>query len=82
MFRTLFLVLGLAVSISACGKASIGESCDKSGDTSQCEDGAICAAQTAGTVCRKICAEDPDCAAFPGTSCKGTSGSSQKSCQP
>ena len=76
----------LLVLVGALGlgcAADIGESCDKSGDASECVDEAICTADPkgSGNTCRKRCSSDSECNAAT-EACNGVSGTNIKSCQP
>jgi hypothetical protein len=64
-----------------CGRADIGETCDRSGDEDECVDEAICTKEVDGrTTCRKRCTDDSQC---PTTEkCNGVSETNIKSCQP
>jgi hypothetical protein len=66
--------------IGACGEGDIGDSCDTSGATDECVDGAICTNTTDGAVCRKVCTSQDDCSDTE--TCNGISGTNTKSCQP
>ncbi len=74
--------LALAVTAySGCGRSDLGESCDSSGATDECVDGAICTNLSGGgNVCRKSCTVQADRAS--NESCNGISNSNLKSCQP
>jgi hypothetical protein len=72
----LALLLGLMLG---CGRSDIGEECDTLASTDECESGAFCSADSAGTVCRKSCIVQTDCGA--GENCSGISGTNRKSCQ-
>lgn len=74
----------MALSIAAlagCASAEIGDTCDTSGSTDECVDGAMCTQLSDGNnVCRKTCTDDTSCGADE--QCNGVSGSSKKTCQP
>jgi len=76
---TAAMFLSLALLLTGCGSADIGEQCDTAGSVDECVDGAICTNDTANT-CRAVCVEQADCPVD--YSCNGVSGSSTKSCQP
>lgn len=68
------------VLVIGCGKNELGESCDKSGDPGECEDGTLCGKESTGAlVCLKSCAGDADCPAD--RACNGTEGTSAKICR-
>jgi hypothetical protein len=64
-----------------CGRADLGEACDKAGDADECVDDAICTngADDSNT-CRKRCTDDAQCSATE--KCNGVSATNIKSCQP
>jgi hypothetical protein len=74
------LLSGL-LALAACGKAELGEECDKTGSTDECVEGGICDTLGGGSTvlqCLKVCTTDADC---PTTqACTGVSGSNQKAC--
>ena len=78
----LSLVFGATLGLAACGGADIGETCDTSGATGECVDGAICTNNPSGSgfTCRKLCTDQVECAATE--ACNGIARSNQKSCQP
>ena len=69
-----------ALLLLSCGSAEVGESCDDTGSTDACEDGAICTNENDEAVCRLLCKDTVECPAAH--SCNGVSGSNLKSCQP
>lgn len=80
LLSSALLLTGL-MAMTACGKAEIGEECDKTGSTDECVEGGICdtlGGDTAVLQCLKICTQDSDC---PSTqACTGVSGSNLKAC--
>ncbi len=76
---TASIFLSLALLLTGCGSADVGEECDTAGATDECVDGAICT-NDATNVCRLVCEVQDDCPT--NYSCNGVSGSSIKSCQP
>ena len=55
-FQIVLFVLFSTLTLSACGKSEIGESCDKSGETtSECVVGAICTSKNNANTCLRIC---------------------------
>lgn len=72
-------MLGLGLTLAACGSAEIGEECDTAGAADECVDGAICTNDDTN-VCRAVCEVQEDCPV--NYACNGVSGSSTKSCQP
>ena len=72
--------LALAIFALACGSSEIGEGCDNVGKTDECVDGAICTNDSGGTLCRRVCQDDAQCALTE--ACNGVSGTNIKSCQP
>ncbi|QRK11868.1 hypothetical protein JQX13_18505 [Archangium violaceum] len=80
LLSSALLLVGL-LAVTACGKAEIGEECDKTGSTDECVEGGICdtlGGDTTGLQCLKICTQDSDCPATQ--ACTGVSGSNQKAC--
>jgi hypothetical protein len=72
--------LGAMLTGACGGGAAVGDDCETPGSVDECEDGAICDADSdLGTVCMTLCEKDEDCA--DGETCKGTSGS-LKGCHP
>ena len=74
------VLLSLALGLAGCGAAELGDECDDSGDSDECEDGAICTNEGERAVCRALCKEQEDCPS--GQSCNGVSDTNLKSCQP
>jgi hypothetical protein len=72
-------MMTLAVVLSACGGAEVGESCDTESSEDECVDGAICSTDKGALVCAKVCDDDDDCA--DEENCNGNSGTNLKSCQ-
>jgi hypothetical protein len=70
-----------ATMLFACsGGSKIGESCTKTGATSECVEGAVCSKDTGGAVkCLKLCTAQTDCSGAE--SCNGVEGSSLKACR-
>jgi hypothetical protein len=76
------LLLALGYAFVACGgEAAIGEACDTSGSTEECEEGAVCDTVTdEDIVCLKQCLEQEDCT--DDEECNGVSGTNLKACHP
>jgi hypothetical protein len=73
-------IAGFGMGACGGGGAAVGDDCETPGSTEECEDGAICDADSdLGTVCMTLCEKDEDCK--DGETCNGTSGS-LKGCHP
>jgi len=64
----------LVAMVGCSSGAAVGDACETKGDTAECEDGAVCDADSGvGTVCLLICESDAECAS--NEKCSGVSGS-------
>ncbi|MBP9112512.1 MAG: hypothetical protein KBF88_06860 [Polyangiaceae bacterium] len=73
--------MSLLLLLAACSSgAKVGESCDTSGSTDECESGAVCSKNTSSTLlCLKTCVSQSDCTSTE--DCNGVEGSSLKACR-
>ncbi len=70
-----FVTLG-----TACGRADIGDSCDRPGNADECVDAAMCTQTANGARCLPRCVDDTQCAATE--ACNGVASTNIKTCQP
>jgi hypothetical protein len=70
----------VALVVTACGGAGVGDPCTTVGDREECGDEAVCEMLDNQATCLAICEDDDECA--PNEACSGTSGSSVKACRP
>ena len=76
-----FLAAVLVLTVVACGRADIGESCDEEGKVGgQCVDGAVCGKKAGGSlVCQKQCSSPADCNGSE--TCGNIAGTSLRGCR-
>lgn len=77
--KKLIAIVGLL--LAGCGAPGLGEECDTSNSTEDCDEGLVCTKEATATVCRILC-DDASVVCPQGTTCSGISGGSHKSCQP
>ncbi len=66
---------------TGCGRADIGDSCDRPGNPDECVSEAMCTQNANGSAtCLRRCIDDTQCAATE--ACNGVASTNIKTCQP